>query len=102
MSIFNKQVGKIIDKVKEEKLKSNWKKTKIMTQSSFVGSDILTQLLNKPDAVGLRLYYGLDDEGKLQPIFYACDASGNPITSSTTTEGDGGADASLPCPPYCP
>lgn len=104
MSIFNKHVGKAIDKAKEDKLRSNWKKTKINTQSSFVGSDILTQLLNTPGAVGLRIFYGMDDEGNMQPIFFPCDESGNPITSSNASKMGtaSGADATLACPPYCP
>jgi hypothetical protein len=104
MSEFNKQVGKVIDKTKEEKLKNNWKKTKIITQSSFVGSDIIYQLLSTQGAVGLRIFYGMDDEGNVQPIFSACDDSGNPIGSTTTeakTEYQA-ADATLSCPPYCP
>jgi hypothetical protein len=109
MSTFNKQVGKIIDKTKEEKLRSNWKKTKILTQSSFVGADIINQLLSKTGAVGLRIYYGMDDEGNMQPIFFASDDKGNPIVPSksktssveTTNDDSGGADASVPCPPFC-
>jgi hypothetical protein len=108
MSDFNKQVGKTIDKAKAEKLKENWKKTKILTQSNFVGSDIIGQLLAKPGAVGLRIYYGMDDEGNMAPIFYACDSKGNAITSVTkdsesldATKLDDGVDASIPCPPFC-
>lgn len=110
MSTFNKQVGKPIDKTKEDKLRSNWKKNKILTDSSFVGSDVIIALLNKPGAVGLKIYYGMDDEGNMQPIFFACDSNGDAIKSKTTTEtsssalsaaDDGGVDASVPCPPVC-
>jgi len=114
MSTFNKQVGKPIDKSKEEKLKANWKKTKILTQSSFLGSDIIISLLNKPGAVGLRIYYGMDDEGNMAPVFFACDSAGKPIitettsseagalsTSTDTANGGGGVNASVPCPPVC-
>lgn len=105
MSIFNKHVGKFIDKAKADKLKSNWKKTKILTQSSFVGADILAKLLNKPGAEGIRIYYGVDDEGNMQPVITACDGNGNPIdlgTDEKTSMQFEGADASVPCPPYCP
>lgn len=105
MSDFNKQVGSKIDKSKHDKLRSNWKKTKIKTQSCFIGSDAITSLLGASGAVGLRIYFGLDDEGNLQPIFFASDSEGNPIKQPATLTGDGqddGIDASLPCPPYCP
>jgi hypothetical protein len=107
MSEFNKEVGKFIDKVKEEKLRNNWKKTKIVSQSSFIGSDMLHKLLGTHGAIGLRIYYGMDDEGNMQPIFYASDAKGRPIITpslSKTSEEDtgGGADATMVCPPYCP
>jgi len=100
MSTFNKQVGNFIDKTKEEKLKSNWKKAKLKTESTFVGSDIINKLLSTPGAVGLRIYYGMDDEGNMQPIFFASDENGSPMLASTTS--DSGADATLACPPYCP
>jgi hypothetical protein len=106
MSDFNKHVGKFIDKSKAEKLKSNWKKTKIATQSSFVGTDIITELLAKPGAVGLRIFYGVDDDGNMAPVFYAADAEGRVISgtqkSASASLLDDGADASLACPPYCP
>lgn len=111
MSEFHKQVGRIIDRTREKKLTENWRKTKIVTQSSFVGADILLKLLQKPGAVGLRIQYGIDDEGNMHPVFFACNAAGKIIRSvsekaaSLTEPEDGdsdGADASLPCPPYCP
>lgn len=108
MSDFNKKVGKTIDKAKAEKLKENWKKTKILTQSNFVGTDVISQLLNKPGAVGLRICYGMDDEGNMAPVFYACDSNGNVIPSvSMSSESldasklDDGVNASIPCPPFC-
>jgi len=113
MSTFNKQVGKSIDKSKEEKLKTNWKKTKILTESSFIGADIIASLLNKPGAVGIRIYYGMDDEGNMAPVFFACDSNGKPITTETVTSeiatlsastdatSGGGVNASIPCPPAC-
>jgi hypothetical protein len=111
MSEFNKKVGKIIDRAREKKLAENWRKTKIVTQSSFVGADILLKLLQRPGAVGLRIQYGMDDDGNMHPVFFACDAGGRIINtvservSSLLDPEDGesdGADASLPCPPYCP
>lgn len=105
MSIFNKHVGKHIDKAKTDKLIGNWKKSGIKTQSSFVGSDIINQLLQTDKAVGLRIYYGLDDEGNMQPVFYAADENGKIIRSSAegkdaATE-PAGVDTTIPCPPYC-
>ncbi|MBT1698114.1 hypothetical protein KK083_14570 [Fulvivirgaceae bacterium PWU4] len=109
MSDFNKQVGKIISKARERQLTENWKKTSIVTQSSFVGADILLKLLRKPGAVGLRIQYGIDDDGNMHPVFFACDATGKiirtvaeKVISTFDPDDSDGADASLPCPPYCP
>ena len=109
MSDFNQYVGKIISKAREKRLLENWKKTSIVTQSSFVGADIILSLLRKPGAVGLRIQYGLDDDGNMHPVFFACDAAGKVIKtvsekaiSILDADDSDGADASLPCPPYCP
>lgn len=110
MSDFNKQVGKIISKAREKRLTENWKKTNIVTQSSFVGSEIILRLLQKPGAVGLRIQYGIDDAGNMHPVFFACDAAGRIIRTISERavsildelDDSDGADASLPCPPYCP
>jgi hypothetical protein len=113
MSNFGRHVGKIINRAKAKKLKENWKKTKILTESSFVGADILLKLLERPGAVGVRICYGMDDAGNMQPLLYACDANGKIVISSvagislhldveTNDDSDDGSDASLPCPPYCP
>jgi hypothetical protein len=105
MSEFNKNVGTRIDKTKENKLRANWKRTNIKTQSVFIGADAVNGLLSQAGAVGLRIYLGLDDDGNLQPIFFASDSEGNPIKQRVQEKDltdDGGIDASLPCPPYCP
>jgi hypothetical protein len=104
MSHFNKQVGKHIDREKSDKLRKNWKAKGIVTESSFIGSEIIMNLLSRPGAVGLKICYGLDDEGNMQPVLFGCDDKGNAIHVSEGKDGgsaSGGADASIPCPPYC-
>jgi hypothetical protein len=96
MSEFNKQVGKKVSKDEADKLKKNFKKLGLRTESSFFGSDRINEILNTPGAIGLRITYGMDDEGNLQPVITA---ELSEISASLDTVY---MDASLPCPPYCP
>jgi hypothetical protein len=105
MSEFNKKVGKYIEHDVIEKYKRNWKHMGgCETESSFIGADIIDKLRATPGFEGFRIYYGLDDDGRLQPIFYAADITGKPIVTSSGKDGGNanGADATMACPPYCP
>jgi hypothetical protein len=103
MSIFNRHVGKFIDSTSIQKMKGNWKKKELKTESVFIGRDIIEQLLKKDGCEGLRVVFGIDDEENVQPIFYAADDKGKIIKSVEGKDGDEsvGADRSVPCPPYC-
>jgi hypothetical protein len=101
---FNKKIGNFIDNTLYEKLRSNWKKTGIATQSNFFGMDVIDNLRQHPNAAGITIEYGINDEGIMQPILFAADDEGRKIITSAGKDGggSGGADASSPCPPYCP
>lgn len=101
---FNKNVGKFTTEKEIDKLKDNWRKTKIATQSNFFGTDIIMKQLNKHGAVGISIYYGMSDTGVMQPILYAVDEKGRPIKVADGKDGEStvGANASNPCPPFCP
>lgn len=77
------------------------------TIAHFFGTEILNQLLAEEGCVGLRIYYGIDDEGNRQLLIVGVDEKGNDLLPATGVDGrvndDGNivADFSYPCPTYC-
>ena len=67
----------------------------------FFGKDIIEELLNQQGAKGIRIYYGSkEQDGKpLEPqlILVAADANQDDILNANKI-----ADASRPCPIFCP
>jgi hypothetical protein len=79
-------------------------------EGHFFGNEIIQQLLAQKGAVGIRMYYALDDKGQKQLILVATDAKGKDLVPADAklnpglrVEGEptGYADASWPCPGYC-
>lgn len=118
MSNFNKNVGKPISKVDEQKAIDNWTKASakasIKTKSNFFGADIIQKLLNISGSVGISIVHGLDNEGNMKPMIFATDKDGKlivPTSSEKSTfsaaadlesdDDSGGYNASMTCPPYC-
>lgn len=60
----------------------------------FFGRDILTELLNQPECVGIRMYYGISGDGKKELVLVAVDQDENDLTQLV-------ADISIPCPKAC-
>lgn len=112
MGDFNKTVGRPIDLATAKKWAANYRaslKDPNDTRAHFFGTDIIEKILNEnPDCVGIRIYYGIDDAGKKQLMLVGTDSKGEnllPPESAGSRDGGGGntiADASLPCPTYCP
>jgi hypothetical protein len=78
----------------------------IGTKAHFFGFEILKQILAEPTCVGIRMYYALDDKGQRQIILVGVNADGENLLpqSQSLRDGDGNivADASYPCPSFCP
>jgi hypothetical protein len=74
----------------------------------YFGYEIIEQILNQAECSGIRMYYALDDKGVKQLLLVGVDFEGNdmlPLEGSTfALDGSGNiiADASFPCPDYCP
>jgi hypothetical protein len=95
-SPFNKKVGKDIPKDKADKLMKNWNDKGHKTKSNFFGSDLIQKFLNMDGCVGIRIHYGLDEEGNMQPVITPeVEDSGKQRQSQVF------GDSSLGCPPYC-
>jgi hypothetical protein len=69
----------------------------------FFGTDIIEKTLSHPEAVGMRIYLGYDND-KLHAVLIAAREDGSDIWASDSKNGGGqtAADDATPCPPYCP
>ena len=70
------------------------KKNPGATKGHFFGKDILHQLLNQQGCEGIRMYYGLDEDGNKELVLVGADADENDLTALV-------ADLSMPCPGVC-
>ncbi len=60
----------------------------------FFGRDILEELLAQEGCMGLRMYYGLNEDGDSELILVGADADENDMLEKV-------ADVSSPCPNWC-
>jgi len=70
----------------------------------FIGTDQINNILGQGNCVGLRIYFGYDDNGQLDVFLIGALANGNnigPIGSQGPQTGIM-SDQTMPCPPYCP
>lgn len=78
---------------------------KTVTKAHFFGKEKILKLLNEDECVGLRIYYGLDDNGDQKLFMVAVEANMNDILpidmESTSEDGPMILDLTHPCPPYC-
>lgn len=64
-------------------------------KGGFFGRDAISAILEQHECIGIRYYYGLDNDNKQVLILVGVNIEGNDITSGELAE------VSLPCPPYC-
>jgi hypothetical protein len=64
------------------------------TIAHFIGKDALTALLEQEGAMGIRVYYAINDNNQKALVFAAADAAENDITSLVY-------DFTTPCPDRC-
>lgn len=64
------------------------------TLAHFFGKDILEKILDQEGCVGIRFYYGIDEDGQKQIVMVGVDSDENDLTNLV-------ADMSFPCPNAC-
>jgi hypothetical protein len=64
------------------------------TKGHFIGKDILNELLAQEDCMGLRIYYGIDEEGNKQIVTVGANSEEDDLLEKV-------ADLTKPCPNYC-
>jgi len=71
----------------------------------FFGYQIINQILNETDCIGIRMYYALNDSGVQQILLVGVNSKGEnilPRLNGGRVEDDPTiADASYPCPTHC-
>lgn len=60
----------------------------------FFGKEILNQILDQEGCMGIRMYYGLDEDGNKQLVIVGADSDENDMLDLV-------ADFSVPCPSAC-
>jgi hypothetical protein len=64
------------------------------TLAHFFGKDIINKILDQEGCMGIRLYHGIDEDGKKELVMVGADSDENDITDLV-------ADLSHPCPDTC-
>lgn len=65
------------------------------TKAHFFGKEKLMELLNQDECVGIRAYYGMDEEGNKQLVFVGADSTEEDLFTGVIL------DKSVPCPNHC-
>jgi hypothetical protein len=65
------------------------------TIAHYFGKSDLQDLLNQQGCVGMRIYYGIDGDGKKQLVLVGVDSSENDLYNGILL------DRSVTCPDYC-
>lgn len=60
----------------------------------FVGKNKINALLDQTDIVGIRIYYGINSEGKTNLVLVGALSNGDDVTDLIVEK-------LRPCPPYC-
>lgn len=78
-----------------------------VTQAHFFGKEKILEVLNQEECVGIRIYYGINEDDKREVIVVGAKSDQNnilPSDENSTDSGSGGIllDDSVWCPPFCP
>ena len=57
--------------------------------AQFVGKNIIEQILNQPQCIGLNIYKGLNEDGQKTYVLVGIDKENNPILNYSTVEVGG-------------
>lgn len=64
-------------------------------RAGFFGKTTLLNILEQPDCVGIRIYYGLSDEDIPQMVLVGADSDERDLVDGVLAE------RASPCPPVC-
>jgi hypothetical protein len=108
---FNGNEGSPVTLATAKKWTKNYRdknEGKEVIKAHFFGKEKIIQLLDLPESVGIRMYYGVNDENENVLLLVGTKADQNNILPQDENEmidGSSGAmvlDVSSWCPPFCP
>ncbi|HBW85311.1 MAG TPA: hypothetical protein DEF82_00755 [Crocinitomicaceae bacterium] len=95
---FNGDEGSVVTLAEASCWTANYRRTiptgEIISQ--FVGRNKLMEILNQDECIGVRIYYGVGDDGKKNLILVGAKADENDMEQGVIVE------RVIPCPPKCP
>ena len=87
---FSAQSGEVIGYEKGAKMVKNYfDQNDEEVSAHFLSRNIIEAVLGQPNAVGISIVYGLDENGQNKPVVTGVDAQGNFILNSVTVGGNG-------------
>ena len=94
---FNGDEGSVVTLTDASRWTANYRKTVPVGEitAQFVGKNQLLKILNQTGCMGIRLYYGIGDDGLKNIVAVGAGADENDMTSGIILE------KFLPCPPRC-
>ncbi len=95
---FNGDEGSVVTLAEASGWTANYRRTVPAGEiiSQFVGRNKLMEILNQDDCMGVRIYYGIGDDGKKNLILVGAEADENDMVDGIIVE------RLSPCPPLCP
>ena len=94
---FNGDEGSVVTLAEASGWTANYRRTiptgEIISQ--FVGRNKIMEILNQDDCMGVRIYYGIGDDGKKNLILVGAEADENDMVDGIIVE------RLFPCPPLC-
>ena len=94
---FNGKEGAVISLTEGADMTANYRKT-IPTGSikgHFLGRELIQKILDQPECMGIRVYYGIDQDGQKSLVFVGADRNEDDMVGGVI------ADRSIPCPNSC-
>lgn len=67
-----------------------------VTKGVYYTSNVFSDIMSQKGCVGIRIYNGIDANGKLTNVLVGVDANGNDLYNGKIY------DSGLPCPTVCP
>lgn len=94
---FNGDEGAVVTLVDASRWTANYRKTIPVGDvlGHFVGKNQLLKILNQKGCMGVRFYYGIDDDGQKNLVGVGAASDENDMTQGIITE------KYLRCPPMC-
>ena len=78
---------------------------KTITRAHFFGKEKILKLLSEKECIGIRIYYGLDENNDQKLLLVGAKSDMDDIVpvdmKSASEDGPMILDLSWPCPPYC-